>query len=222
MKFDFKDYTDLKKDYTDYRKKIGLEAGEKLLVAGSTHSGEEEIVLRVYKDLLKEFGRLKLLLAPRHPERAKEAGKIVSRFGFRPIFLSTFTAECPSCLTMPVFILDTVGELISFYVIADIIFVGGSLIKKGGHNILEPASLGKPVLFGPHMFNFRDIADLFLNNKAALLVHNQDELKANIAHLLKNPSFVTGLGQRAKELILKNQGASKRNAEYVKAYREKK
>jgi 3-deoxy-D-manno-octulosonic-acid transferase len=221
MKFDRKDYQDVNKDAIDYRKKIGLESGERLLVSGSTHAGEEEIILGAYKELLNEFPQLKLLLAPRHPERSKELGKIVSKFGLRAVF-SSLAFTCSTCITKPVFILDTIGQLTSVYAIADIVFVGGSLIKKGGHNILEPASLGKPVLFGPHMFNFRDIADLFLNNKAALLVYNQDELKANIAHLLKNPSFVTGLGQRAKELILKNQGASKRNAVYIKAYTEDK
>jgi len=221
MKFDLKDCQDAKRDEIDYRKKIGLESGERLLVAGSTHAGEEEIVLGAYKELLNEFPQLKLLLAPRHPERSRDVGKIVSKFGLRAVF-SSLAFTCSTCITKPVFILDTIGQLTSVYAIADIVFVGGSLIKKGGHNILEPASLGKPVLFGPHMFNFRDIADLFLGNRASLLIHNQDALKANIAYLLNNPSFATGLAQRAKEVILKNQGASKRNAVYIKAYTQDK
>jgi 3-deoxy-D-manno-octulosonic-acid transferase len=230
MKFDIKVSSNMrrdpaeaeKKDDMDYRKKLSLESGARLLVAGSTHPREEEAVLGAYKGLLNEFAQLKLLLAPRHPERAKEIGGIVSGFGFRPVFLSAITAECPTCLSRPVFILDTVGELTSFYAIADIVFVGGSLIKKGGHNILEPASLGKPVLFGPYMFNFRDIADLFLTNRAALLVKNQDELKSNITYLLNSPSEAAEMGKRGYELILKNQGASRRNAGYVKAYTESK
>jgi 3-deoxy-D-manno-octulosonic-acid transferase len=222
MKFDLEDYADFKTDYARYRKKLSLESGERLLVAGSTHPAEEELVLGAYKELLSEFAQLKLLLAPRHPERAKEIGKIVSGCGWRPVFLSAITSECPTCLSRPVFILDTVGELNSFYAIADIVFVGGSLIKKGGHNILEPLSLGKPVLFGPYMFNFRDIADLFLADSAGLLVHNQNELKDNIAYILNNPSEADKMGERGHELILKNQGASRRNAEYVKAYTENK
>jgi len=218
MKFDFKGHADLKKDYSSYREKIGLEQGEKLMIAASTHRGEEEVALEVYRELLKEFTQLKLLLAPRHPERAKEVAGIVSKFGFRSVFLSSAAPKCSVCVTSPVFILDTVGQLVSFYALADVIFVGGSLVKKGGHNILEPAALGKAVLFGPHMYNFRDIANLFLDNEAALLIHNQEEFKTNVNNLLNRPSYLAGLGQRARELILKNQGASKRNAEYLKAF----
>ena len=104
----------------------------------------------------------------------------------------------------------------NYYAISDIVFVGGSLVKKGGHNILEPASLGRPVLFGPHMFNFRDIAELFLKNQAAILVHNQKELREKIKDLLSNPSLATQFCQRAQELILGNQGATQKNVGLIK------
>ena len=110
------------------------------------------------------------------------------------------------------------GELVYFYNIASIVFVGGSLIKKGGHNILEPASLGKPVIFGPYMFNFRDIAGLFLENKACVLAHNSEELLLNIKDLLRNPAKSTELSQRAKAIILQNQGATDRNLECISSY----
>jgi len=225
MKFDFKDYTDLKKDYTDYRLKLGLNPKEKLLVMGSTHPGEEEIILNVYQGLNKEFPDLRLLIAPRHPERAKDIEKIVIKYGLNLVRVSQL-ASLPVCqLNRPtgqqanrptVFILDTIGQLMNYYAISDIVFVGGSLVKKGGHNILEPASLGRPVLFGPHMFNFRDIAELFLKNQAAILVHNQKELREKIKDLLSNPSLATQFCQRAQELILGNQGATQKNVGLIK------
>ncbi|MCX5703052.1 MAG: 3-deoxy-D-manno-octulosonic acid transferase, partial [Candidatus Omnitrophica bacterium] len=151
MKFDIKGHKI--EGLADYRLKLKLGPQDKLLVAGSTHPGEEELILEAYKDLCRDFGDLKLVIAPRHPQRCKEVAKIVSRAGFRSVFISSLPAQCPSCMTSPVFLLDTVGQLVSFYALADIVFVGGSLVKKGGHNILEPASCAKPILFGPYMFN---------------------------------------------------------------------
>jgi len=219
MKFDIKDYTDSKKDYTDYKLKLGLGPNEKLFIAASTHPGEEKIILGVYKNLLKEFPDLRLLIAPRHPERATEIANLIKKFGFeaeRVSLLNPRTSEPTNLRT--IFILDTVGELVYFYNIASIVFVGGSLIKKGGHNILEPASLGKPVIFGPYMFNFRDIAGLFLENKACVLAHNSEELLLNIKDLLRNPAKSTELSQRAKAIILQNQGATARNLECISNY----
>jgi len=242
MKFDIKDYTDSKKtclpeqvrDYTDLKQKLGLEVKGKLFVSASTHPGEEEIILKVYKDLLRDYSSLRLLIAPRHPERAKEVEKTVLKNGFRPFRISQLNGQTGKWfdrLTIPrtipsevegrangqtVFILDTIGQLMNYYAISDIVFVGGSLVKKGGHNILEPASLGRPVLFGPHMFNFRDIAELFLKNQAAILVHNQKELREKIKDLLSNSSLATQFCQRAQELILGNQGATQKNAGLIK------
>jgi 3-deoxy-D-manno-octulosonic-acid transferase len=108
-----------------------------------------------------------------------------------------------------------IGELINYYAIADIVFVGGSLVKKGGHNILEPAALAKPVLFGPYMFNFRDIAGLFLSVQAAIAVRNPQELKDKISDLLAHPELAAQLGGRARETLFKHQGASRKNSEFL-------
>jgi len=217
MKFDNADYSDKKiASFADkYKTLLELKQEDKLWVAGSTHPGEEEIILDVYKKLLSEFPQLKLLIAPRHPQRASLIEKIVSRFGFRSAFVSTLPLKPCACNPNPVFILDVMGELLYFYNIASIVFVGGSLIKKGGHNILEPAGLGKPVIFGPYMFNFRDIARLFLENKACVLAHNREELFLNLKDLLRNPGKSTELSERAKTIILENQGATARNLEYI-------
>ncbi|MFH1457577.1 MAG: 3-deoxy-D-manno-octulosonic acid transferase [Candidatus Omnitrophota bacterium] len=215
MKFDSK--IDLEKSgESDYRMKLGLKGQDKLWVAGSTHPGEEEIILGAYRRLLREFPQLKLLIAPRHTQRSGDVAKIVSMFGFRSLFLSQEPCECHSCAATAVFILDKLGELTSFYAVADIVFVGGSLIKKGGHNILEPAFLRKPVLFGPHMFNFRDIADLFLTHQAAIMASDAEELRMNIARLLKDPALAVKMSQQAQGIITQNQGATVRNLEFIK------
>jgi 3-deoxy-D-manno-octulosonic-acid transferase len=215
IKFDTADYTDKKStDYTDYKMKLGLQDKEKLLVAGSTHHGEEEIVLIAYQELKKQFTDLRLLIAPRHPERSDEIANLIKKFGFKFEMLSRRIDRGVSRET--IFILDTIGELLSFYAIADIVFVGGSLVKKGGHNILEPASLGKPVLFGPYMFNFRDIAEMFLKAEAALVVDNEQDLVEKVEQLLRYPAKIDEMARRAKGLITENQGATKRNLESIK------
>lgn len=226
MKFDIKDYADFKKtrlpeqarDYTDYRLKLGLSSKEKLFIAASTHPGEEEIILGTYKELLNEFPFLRFLIAPRHPERALEIIKLIKKFDFESMRISVFNRQTAKPRNpQTIFILDAVGQLMSFYAISDIVFVGGSLTKIGGHNILEPASLGKPIIFGPYMFNFKDIADLFLNNNACLSVPNKAELKQSIKELLNSPYKMEELGKKAKDLIVGNQGATRRNLELIKS-----
>ena len=189
------------------------------MVAGSTHHGEEEIILNAYKELSRGFPEARLLIAPRHPERSREIERLALNYGFAVVFISGLPAPRVSAgQPATVFILDTIGQLMNFYAIADIVFVGGSLIKKGGHNILEPAVYGKPIIFGPWMFNFRDIASLFLKHRASLLVHNEGELKESIKNLLNNPAAAQELGRRAKELIAQNQGAAIKNLENIKNY----
>ena len=211
MKFDQKAQT-----YNFDAAHLALGEKEQLLVCGSTHYPEEEIILEAYKEILEEFSGLKLLIAPRHPERAPEIETIISRSGFRPVRISGLSAECKHCIPRPVFILDTIGQLVNFYALADVVFIGGSLIKKGGHNILEPAVLGKPILFGPYMFNFRDISELFLENNAAIMVQDRAGLKNKLLSLLKSPAEMASLGKRAKELMRQNEGATLRSAQYIR------
>ncbi|MDD4954334.1 MAG: 3-deoxy-D-manno-octulosonic acid transferase, partial [Candidatus Omnitrophica bacterium] len=194
---------------------LRLTRDEQLLDCGSTHPGEEEIILKVYQRIIKEYPCLRLLIASRHPERAVEIQKIVQKYGFTPVRTSQ-SSGATAAQKKEVFILDTVGELISYYAIADIVFVGGSLVKTGGHNILEPASLEKPILFGPHMFNFRDIAELFLSRQAAIMVHTPEELGAAIIRLLNNNKEAQALAGRARALLLENRGATQRCIEYIR------
>ena len=202
----------------EYRQKLFLRrANDKLWVCGSTHPGEEELILKAYQELLVVFPGLKLLIAPRHPERSRNIGDIISQCGFIPVFISSINSDCPTCIKKPVFILDTIGQLLNFYSAADIVFVGGSLVKKGGHNILEPASLKKPIVFGPHMFNFRDIVELFLENKAGVMVDNLQQLIGRIKEILGDDSLARELGAAAYALIASNSGATDRNVQIIKS-----
>jgi 3-deoxy-D-manno-octulosonic-acid transferase len=198
----------------DYRSMLRIKTDEKLLVAASTHPKEERIILDVYKELSTKFSGLRLLIAPRHPERAHEIFGLIKRSGFNSARISRIIREPPKD-RRTIFILDTIGQLLNFYSICDIVFVGGSLIKKGGHNILEPAALARPVIFGPNMFNFRDITELFLLNRAAIMVHNDLELTENIEGLLKDPAKAKELGEAGRRLIQQNQGATLKNAHEI-------
>lgn len=220
MKFDNADYLSRKsqEESDRYKSFLKLEPQDKILVAGSTHKGEEEIILDIYKQISKIEPGIKLLLAPRNPQRAREISELIllkSR-NYQPVFISSIAAYSMNSILTPIFILDIMGILNNFYRLADMVFVGGSLIKKGGHNILEPASFAKPIIFGPYMFNFRDIAELFLSNKAAISVRNKTELKESLKFLLLNPKEAAALGNRAKELVSNNRGATERNLEIIK------
>jgi len=196
-----------------YRQILGLSPREKVFVAASTHSGEERAVLDVYRDLLNAYPDLRLLIAPRHPERAAVIEEIVRNSGFSAQMVSRISGGPDN--GRPIFILDTIGQLMDYYAIADIVFVGGSFVKVGGHNILEPASLGKPVIFGPYMFNFRDIAAAFLNAGAAVQVSGPEELSAQVKKFLGGPDKVLAIGRRARELIENNRGATLKTAELI-------
>lgn len=217
LKFDLRPNQQTQKNNL-LREQLGLKDGKKFIVAGSTHQGEEEIILSVYKELLKRFAGLNLLIAPRHPERADEVERLITKYGFEPVRISRInpTAACHG--ERAVFILDTIGHLLDYYGLADLVFIGGSLVKKGGHNILEPVSLGKATLFGPYMFNFREIAGLFLKNKAAISIDDEEGLKNAIQVLLQNPPALEDLGNRARELLLKNQGATAKTLSFIKGF----
>jgi len=213
MKFDIQK-TDSVRQGTD----LTFSEKDKLIVAGSTHPGEEEIVLRVYKKLLAESSDLKLLIAPRHPERAKEIAGLVSMYNFTPVLVSGFRARAQQAQANPVFILDTVGQLASLYALATVVFVGGSLVKKGGHNVIEPAYFSKAIIVGPYMHNFNDITDCFLKTNALVMVNNENEFKNSLELLLKNDAKRNSLGENAYKLIQTQQGAVQKNLEQISIF----
>ncbi|MDD3344968.1 MAG: 3-deoxy-D-manno-octulosonic acid transferase [Candidatus Omnitrophica bacterium] len=203
-------------DSSRIRRELYLVPEDKLWVCGSTHQGEEEIIIEAYAQALKSVPGLKLLIAPRHTERRQKVAAAVSAHSFTPVFISSLGGFCPACAGRAIFILDIMGELQSYYSAADAVFVGGSLVKTGGHNIIEPAARKKPVLFGPHMFNFRDISRIFLENKAGIMVHDAKSLAFEIKRILGEDLPARQMAERAYQLIVANKGATMRNIEVIK------
>lgn len=184
-----------------------------IIVAGSTHSPEENILLKVYRSLLGNFSSLGLILCPRHIERVNSIAKIVRRMGFLPVRVTSFEDKQNS-----VIILDTLGQLIYFYSLADIVFVGGSLVKFGGHNILEPAYFSKPIIFGPYMFNFQEIKEIFLEKRAAWQVRDTKELEKALRRLIEDSSLRKTLSQRAQAVIKEGPSAIEEDIEIVRSF----
>jgi 3-deoxy-D-manno-octulosonic-acid transferase len=198
---------------------LPLRRDERLFIAGCTHPGEEKIVLRVYRKLISLFPDLRLLLAPRHPERTEEIIRLCQDLAFSSLRISRLNASLETDKTSgTIFILDTLGQLVKFYAAADLVFVGGSFVKKGGHNIIEPASLAKPVIFGPIMYNFQDIADSLLKNNAAIQVKSETELFQTAKRLLRDSSLGKRLGLTAQGLVLREQGATQRTTQLIKEF----
>jgi 3-deoxy-D-manno-octulosonic-acid transferase len=214
MKFD----ADVRADTVkaeEAKNKMGLSGGGRLLVAGSTHPGEETVILDVFARLSVEFPDLKLLIAPRHIDRAGDVGRIIARHGFTPIRLSTLGPRQNGNGGPQVYLLDTIGQLRDIYSIATLVFVGGSLVPHGGQNPIEPAVFGKPVIFGPHMFNFREITRAFVDNDAAMLVKNDEGLLAAIKALLTDPKLCSDMGKNAAAAIIEKRGVTNRNIEEI-------
>jgi 3-deoxy-D-manno-octulosonic-acid transferase len=151
-----------------------------VLTAGSTHQGEEETLVTVYKNLIRESRSLFLVLVPRHPERAANVAELLRREGVSCTLRSGLDKQPSLFRSGEVLLVDTIGELMRFYAISDLVFVGGSMVPVGGHNILEPASLSKPVLFGPHMSNFREITSMILKFGGGVQVADEKELEISL------------------------------------------
>lgn len=200
---------------SELRKKINLRENEILIIAGSTHKGEERIIADCFTKLKKEYDNLRLLIAPRHIERVEEIEKLLAKRGFQPIRVSLPGLEPRASSLEPIFILDTIGELRSMYSAADIVFVGGSLVKKGGQNPIEPASMMKPVIFGKHTFNFQDVVKIFLENNAGVEVDDKEGLYFALKLFLDDPGYRDKFGINARDTIIKNSGSSQRTINLI-------
>jgi 3-deoxy-D-manno-octulosonic-acid transferase len=175
-----------------------------VLVAGSTHEADEIVLIPAFVELLKILPDALLILVPRYPERFKRATQLAKAAGLQTELRSQneICSERAQC-----FVIDSIGELMTYYACADVTFVGGSMGEQGGHNPLEPAALGKPVLFGPKMENAREIADQLLGCNAARCVTNQSELQQAAKKLLTDGSLRDSMGQAGRALVEKNSGA---------------
>ena len=195
---------------------LGVPADAMLLVAGSTHAGEEEILAQQFLRLRERFPNLFLVLVPRHFERAREVGQQLSKLGIKYVYRSEVTPETRrSSRALQCLLVDTTGELKCFYEHATVAFVGKSLTAKGGQNPIEPAFLGRAVVFGPNMQNFADVTRIFLAGESVVQVANAEELESTLAELLADPARRATLGENARRIVLENQGATARTADMI-------
>lgn len=176
-----------------------------VLVAGSTSKGEDEAIIAAFNRLRTGGSNALLVLAARHPERFDEVERLCKAEGLATLRRSELAIDSEPHADAVV--LDTIGELAEVYRIATVVFVGGSLVREGGHNILEPAAFGKPVVIGPHMQNFAEITEAFLANDAAVQVRSERELTTTILSLMSDPVRRARLGAAAKALVESNRGA---------------
>ena len=194
----------------------GVPADALLLVAGSTHAGEEAILAEQFLRLRARFPKLFLVLVPRHFERAGDVAADLDRQGIKFIRRSEITHDARheagpvDCL-----LVNTTGELRYFYQHATVCFVGKSLAAKGGQNPIEPAALGKPVVFGPNMQNFADVVRIFLAQDGAVQVRDAAELEKTLGELLANPERRAELGRNAQKILRENQGAVERTVDMI-------
>ena len=192
--------------------RLGLQPGEQVIVAGSTHRGEEQALLGAYH-ALRNGTRLRLILAPRHLERLEEVEGLVRQAGCSVQRLSAASSVGGR---WDVGLVDTLGQLPVYYGLASVAFVGVSLIPHGGQNPIEPASLGKPVVFGPFMHNFAEIAGQLVDHQAAWQLPDPQQLVAALKELLGNPARAEPMGERARALTERSAGSAQRTLEALK------
>ena len=202
IKFDVEVAPDLQLRGRELRRDLFGE--RRVWIAASTHEGEEERVLEAHRILLKQDPVLLLVLVPRHPQRFHGVRELATKHRMNVV---SRTDGVPCSASTQVFLGDTMGELTLFYAAADVAFVGGSLVPVGGHNLLEPAALGLPLLSGPYVFNAQEIADMFVARQACRIVHDSDELAAEVARLLSDAASASRLGDAGRDILERNRGA---------------
>jgi 3-deoxy-D-manno-octulosonic-acid transferase len=191
-----------------------------VIIAGSTHRGEEDLIIAVFEKLKKDFPELNLIIAPRHPERFEEVKELVKSKDIPYIKRSKFHGQVLDCerrtIKGQIIILDAVGELASVYSVSDIAIIGGSFIPHGGQNLLEPAYWAKPIICGPHMENFPFVKEFY--DKDAAIEADESGLGDKIKELLDSPEKRMAIGERAKELYNEKSGAVERAIKIIEKF----
>jgi 3-deoxy-D-manno-octulosonic-acid transferase len=188
-----------------------------ILVAGSTHAGEEKQLIEQFRLLQSDFPALRLILVPRHPERCQEVADLLREFQLAPVLRSRLGEQRDLLQANEVLIGDTLGEMLLFYSVADVIFVGGSLAPIGGHNILEALQVNRPVVFGPHMHNFKQIAKLVLDAGGGRCVGDKAELCLALRELFADESLRSSMARFGHGLLEKNSGATLQNLAFLQS-----
>ena len=205
LKFDFALPEDFQSRFESSRQ--GWASTRPVWIAASTHLGEETTLLQAHARILHEFPDCLLIIAPRHPERFREVAGLCEKSGFS--FVQR-TAQTRPDESKRIFILDTLGELIYYYALSRLAFVGGSLVRVGGHNMLEPASLGIPMIYGPYIYNFHEIGTRLQQVGAARVIHNEYELAKEVNRLLSNEKLRHDAGQCGRQMVQENRGSTDR------------
>lgn len=216
MKFDAFDSNGQAEDREALRRKWGFSVSDLVVIGGSTHEGEEEILLRVLRKLRAELPSFKVLLAPRHIERAAKISELVERTGFRGILASRREQQgSASSPDFDVLVLDQLGILRRLYAMGDVVFMGGSLVRHGGQNPIEPASASRAILHGPWVFNFKEIYERLDSEAAGLTVRNEEELVFALKRMLASERERSYLGSRACEILGRLRGATEENFKQI-------
>ncbi len=184
-------------------------------IGASTHRGEEEKLLLIHRDVIKKFPHTRLLLVPRHPERFSEVYELCRSMGFKVHRRSN--SLIPS-IPFDIYLGDSMGELFMYYAMSDIAFVGGSLVRVGGHNLLEPGSLSLPIITGPYLYNFMEISKQYQERGALLVGRDEKEVKGHLLHLLESPQRRKGMGLNSKKIIEENKGALEKIISHISPF----
>ena len=212
LKFDMRLPEGIVEEAAERRRHWGAE--RPVWIAASTHEGEEWPVIEAHARILRRFPDALLLVAPRHPERFKPMAQLCRGHGFAT---ATRSEQQLPGVGIQCFIVDTLGELVAFLACADVAFVAGSLDPIGGHNVLEPAALGVPVLVGPNTFNFTEVTDLLLDRGAALRIQDAPSLAATVQQLLADPRERQRMGDAARTTVANARGAVHRTLAHIEA-----
>ncbi len=199
------------------RQSMHIQNARKVFLAGSTHPGEESMLLDAFSRIIHHEGDLLLIVAPRNPERAGSVSRMFNSAGFS-VGLMKELKKIPSGKRLDVIIIDTIGLLKKLYAIADIAFIGGSLVNCGGHNPLEPAAFSKPIIFGHDMSDFRDISRMLLDAGGAVRVKDAKDLYNALVSLMENDKRALEMGKNALGVLTANKGAVEKTIKVIKPY----
>jgi len=183
---------------------LGFHEGDRIMMAGSTHPGEESMMVRAFSRARQTDPALKLVIAPRDPGRCAALVRELPISGFR---VACYLDPLESKQGADIMFLNTIGVLAKAYAVCVVAFVGGSLVARGGHNLLEPAMFGKPVFFGPHMTDFREMAQLFVQGQGGIQVEDEKALAVELEKMLRNPDYCSRIGHNARQIFKGNAGA---------------
>ena len=200
-------------------RRLNMAQGDRVFVAGSTHEGEEQIVLDVYESLLETYPDLKLVIIPRHIERGQAVLGMVRDRGFEDAITMNEIVSGKQRAAERVVVVDVIGELFAVYSLATFVFCGGSLVPRGGQNILEPAAWGKVMFYGPFMDDFRDEKDLLEKSGAGITVKTAEELLEGILKVLSDPEGLAR-GEAGRSVVVANMGAAERYSELISSHIE--